>query len=1000
MIPLSFAQRRLWFIDQLEGPSSTYNIPVQLRLQSDIDAGALNAALRDVIDRHEVLRTVFAAVDGEPYQRILDLTELDWELVVADVTPAELDGAVAEAKEYAFDLSSEAPIRAWLFSMAPDDHVLLVVVHHIAGDGWSMGPLSRDVTTAYEARRVGQAPGWEPLPVQYADYALWQRELLGDEADPDSLISRQVVYWRQALADVPEELALPFDRPRPAVAGYRGHSVPLEVPADVHARMAELARAEGATVFMVMQAALAVLLSRLGAGTDIPIGAAVAGRTDVALDDLVGFFVNTLVLRTDLSGDPTFREVLGRVKDTDWEAFAHQDVPFEKLVEELAPTRSLSRHPLFQVMLTMEDNGRQVRVSSGLPAVGAPTDAAAKVDLEVSASEFFDADGAPAGLRGDLIAAADLFDVGSAEVLVARWGRVLEAVTADPWLRVSGVEVLDAGERRRVLVEWNGSVGVGSGLVGETVVELFEGQVVRSPGAVAVVCGDVQLSYGELDGRANRLARLLVGCGVGPGSVVAVCMERGVEMVVALLGVLKAGGAYVPVDPGYPVERLGWVLGDVRPVVVLASSAGAAGAAGAAGTVGGVGAGVGGVVGGPEVVVVDGPEVVGVLAGLESGVLGWGERLAPLVGGCAAYVMYTSGSTGRPKGVVVEHRSVVNLLGWAVAEFGGDFGRVLWSTSLSFDVSVFEVFGPLVSGGCVEVVEDLLVLAGGERGGWGGVSLVSGVPSVFAQLVAGASVGGSERGLGEGLERGLGEGSEGGLGVGVGPGVVVLAGEALTVDGVAGVRGWLPGVRVVNVYGPTEATVYSTVWCVGAGVGGGSVPIGRPISQVGVFVLDGHLQPVPVGVAGELYISGAGLARGYWGRAGLTAERFVACPFGGVGERMYRTGDLARWGGDGQVVYLGRVDEQVKVRGFRVELGEVQTAVVAHSRVAQAVVVAREDVPGDKRLVAYVVPSSDTDTDTDTGAGVRRSVSARLHGAVGGGGAGGVAVDRERQAGP
>ncbi|WP_431041734.1 amino acid adenylation domain-containing protein [Streptomyces sp. P1-3] len=922
MFPLSFAQRRLWFIEQLEGPSATYNIPVVLPLSGHVDRVALNAALRDVIGRHEVLRTVFPTADGEPYQRILKFDDLDWELSYAEVAPQDLAAATRDAVARPFDLSSDVPIRAGLFATGPDAHVLVVVVHHIASDGWSTRPLARDLSMAYAARCEGRAPEFEPLPVQYADYALWQRELLGDVNDPDSVVSRQMAFWQEQLAGAPDELELPFDRPRPAVAGFRGHTVPLSVPAEVHAQLAEIARASDATMFMVVQAALATLLSRLGAGTDVPIGAAVAGRTDVALDDLVGFFVNTLVLRTDLSGDPTFTELLARVRETGWNAFAHQDVPFERLVEELAPTRSLSRHPLFQVMLTMQNNADAALDLQGVQA-GAAVDGieaeslagglAAKFDLEASVAEAFDAEGRPAGLRGELVASADLFDASTAERLVERLGQVLATVATDPGTRLSAVDVLDADERRRVLTEWNDTaVEVASA----TVPELFEAQVTRTPDAVAVVADGTEVSYAELDARANQLARHLIGLGVGPESRVAVVLERGVAAITSLLGVVKAGGAYVPVDPSYPAERVAFMLEDAQPVAVIASAATAGVLPSSA----------------SQIVLLDAPETVAALDGLAVEAPAQDERVAALTPSHPAYVIYTSGSTGRPKGVVVEHRSVASLLAWAGAEFGGaDFERVLLSTSFTFDVSVFELFGPLVTGGSVELVPDLLALADAERGPWQ-VSLVSGVPSAFVRI--------------------LGRGAE------VRPRTVVLAGEALTADAVAGIRRELPGARVANIYGPTEATVYTTA-CFTDGEAQGAVPIGRPVSNARVYVLDGHLSPVAPGVAGELYIAGMGLARGYLHRSALTAERFVADPFGAAGERLYRTGDLVRWNADGQLEYLGRADEQVKVRGFRIELGEVQAAVAAHPQVAQAVVVTREDVPGDKRLVAYVVPAGD-----------------------------------------
>jgi amino acid adenylation domain-containing protein len=944
-IPLSFAQQRLWFLGQLDGPSATYNVPVALRLRGSLDPEVLRAALDDVAGRHEVLRTVIEVVDGEPRQRVLN--EAGPLLTVVDATgldAAQLSARVAEAAGYAFDLSAEAPLRAWLLQTGSAEWVLVLVVHHLAADGWSMGPLARDLSLAYAARRGNTVPQWDALPVQYADYALWQRRHLGSAEDPGSVLARQLRYWQQALSGAPEELPLSADRTRPAVASNRGGRVNLPIGAELHARIADVARAEGVTVFMVLQAVLAVLLSRLGAGTDIPIGTPVAGRMDEALEDLVGFFVNTLVLRTDVSGDPAFTELLGRVREVALAAYAHQDVPFERLVEDLAPTRFLARHPVFQVMLAVHN---QSRASADLPSVSLPGVAAAampvggipaKFDLELDFEETFDADGRPAGLAGQLTYAADLFDHASVEAIGQRFVRVLTQTLTEPETPVSRVEVLSEAERHRILVSWNATAeAVPSDVVpAATVPELFEAQVAATPDAVAVVCGDARLTYAQLSTRANRLARLLVGCGVGPEILVGVFMERSADLLVAIIAVLKAGGVFVPVDPEYPAERIAYLLGDTAPLCVVTTQAVRSRLP----------------EGSVDLVVLDDPDTVGALAGFADS-----DTRGPLLPEHPAYVIYTSGSTGRPNGVVVAHHSLVNFFRQYRIWLGSSEKprrRVAMTHAFSFDAA-WDGFMWMLLGHELHVVSDevrrdpeaLVLQVRQER-----LDVVDSTPSHLQQLVAAGL-------LDDGHHR---------------PRLVVSGGESLG-EGLWERIRQEEGMEGYNTYGPTECTV-DTLWQ--AMSDGKSPLVGRPIANTRVFVLDAGLCPVPPGVAGELYVAGAGLARGYLGRAGLTAGRFVACPFGGPGERMYRTGDVVRWTVDGALEYAGRADDQVKVRGFRIELGEVEAALAAHPSVSQAIVTVREDTPGDQRLVGYVVPAADAANDALDVTEIRAFLQERL----------------------
>ncbi|MFF8771916.1 amino acid adenylation domain-containing protein [Kitasatospora sp. NPDC015120] len=901
-LPLSFAQQRLWLIDRMEGPGALYNMPLALRLTGELDRAALTAALGDLAARHESLRTVIAEHDGEPYQRILADAAIAVELL--DCAAESVDAEVDRAARRPFDLAAEPPVRATLLRVAEDEHVLVVALHHIAGDGWSMGPLLRDLAEAYTLRLGGERPAFEPLAVQYADYALWQRGLLGDEADPQSLIARQLAYWRETLADLPEEIALPADRPRGARADHRGGRVALPVDAELHRALVALSREHRVTLFMTLQAALAALLTRLGAGTDVPIGSVVAGRSDEALDDLVGFFVNTLVLRTDTSGDPTFADLLGRVRETGLGAYAHQDVPFERLVEELNPARSLARHPLFQVALVLQSAGEGVLELPGLAVEALPSDTGvAKFDLNVTLEEFFGPDGAPAGLDCALDYATDLFDRPTAESIAARFGRLLAAVVADPDRPIGRADLLGEGERAALLAP---AVPLPADV--PLLPAAFAAQAARTPDATALVFGATRLSYAELDARANRLANGLVAAGIGPECVVALALPRSAQTLVAQLAVLKAGAAFLPLDAEYPRERTAHMLADSAPALVLTAD------------------------GWPLPEVLDGLTVLPADAGA------WADRPAEapplrLDPAHAAYVIYTSGSTGRPKGVVVTHGSIAALLAHHRAETFAGPGRahgrlsVALTASLCFDASWDSLLW-MIAGHELHLVGDdlrrdaaaLVRYVHGES-----VGVVNVTPSYAEQLLA------------EGLLDGE-----------AAPRLLLLGGEAVGQDLWDRLRA-APRTEARNLYGPTEATVDTLTQPFAATE---RPSLGRAVLGTRAYVLDEHLAPVPPGVPGELYLSGRSLARGYLGRPALTAERFVADPFT-PGARMYRTGDLVRRTRDGGLDHLGRTDHQVKIRGFRIEPGEIEQVLARHESVQQAVVTLHEGADGDRRLVAH-----------------------------------------------
>ncbi|MGP3972347.1 amino acid adenylation domain-containing protein, partial [Streptomyces sp. 6N223] len=932
-LPLSFAQRRLWFLHQLEGPSATYNIPFAVRLTGQLDHQALDAALNDVITRHETLRTVFPDTGDGPCQHILDAQHLPSPLRTRRIEEKDLRQAVDAVAGHAFDLATEIPVRAWLFSLSAAESVLVLVVHHIAGDGWSVGPLARDLAAAYAARCAGGEPVWEPLPVQYADYTLWQRELLGEEQDPESRFSRQYAYWAEQLADLPEQVTLPADRPRPAALSHHGRVDAFDFDADLHRAIFDLARSTGTTVHMVLHAALAALLTRLGAGTDIPIGTGVAGRTDDDLSELVGFFVNILVLRTDTSGNPTFSELLAQERETSLAAYAHQDIPFEALVERLNPQRSTAHHALFQIALVLQNSERSSFDLPGLTARPQTVDPGiSRYDLFLSVEERHDAANAPCGLTIQAEYATDLFEPQTIQRAVARWERLLRALVSDPEQRIGEVGLISDEEQQWLLAQT--ATTAPPALPPATLPGLFEDRAREHPDAPAVTDDRHTWSYGELNARANRVAHWLIGLGIGPERVVGVAMPRCAEQVAVVLGIVKAGAAYLPIDPDYPTERISYLVTDCRPALVFTTD-------GMAERL-------------PErlparVVVTDAPEFAAVWEHGVSADPTDADRVARLDPAHVAYVIYTSGSTGRPKGVAVSHAGVAGLRAVHADGLGAGLGaRVVQFASASFDAAVWELIMALTTGGALilprqrRLVGEELVAVLADRE----VSHATLPPSVLATLPPDAPQ------TLAGLR------------------VVVVAGEACPPDLVAA---WAPGRRFVNAYGPTETTVCASISA--PLTSGGHAPIGGPVPGTRLHVLDEHLNPVPPGVPGELYVAGPALARGYLHRPGLTAARFVADPFGVPGSRMYRTGDVVRWGVGGQLEYLGRADDQVKIRGFRIEPGEVRAALTAHPDIAQAVVTTQQAGNADQRLIAYVVPAA---RDDFSAARVRAALEERL----------------------
>ncbi|HYC91742.1 MAG TPA: amino acid adenylation domain-containing protein [Thermoanaerobaculia bacterium] len=921
-MPLSFAQERLWFIDRMLPGSAMYNVPLAYRLRGELDRAALEASLNEIVRRHESLRTSFPPTDdGQPRQRIHDFEPRALELIEVD-SEQTAERLAQEDADSSFDLFHGPLFRTKLLRLGEQDHVLVMTFHHIVADGWSLGVFFGELTELYETFRRGETPRTEEPPIQYADFAVWQRQWLSGEE-----LERQLAFWKEALRDLPAVLNLPTDRPRPAVQQFVGDHITFALPVQLSRDLEELSRKEGATLFLTLLASFHALLGRYTGQQRIAVGTPVAGRNRVEIESLIGMFVNTLVLCGDLEGDPSFRELLGRVRAMTMDAFAHQDLPFEKLVEELRPERDLSHAPLFQAMFVLQNAsvGPLTFGDVSLSPVVLRRDTA-KFDLTVSAAQTEE------GLIGEIEYNSVLFDRATVERMFRHWQVLLEAVVRAPETRVSRVPLLAAEERAHTIAALNDPRAAFE--EGVTLADLFERQADVQPDTVALVYGSESLTYRELNRRANQLAHRLQELHAGPDVLVGIYLERRIELVVAIWAVLKAGAAYVPLDPAYPAERITAMLGDAEAPVVLTSTP----LLDRLPQHGGV------------AVCVDRLSRTHPFDPQSPLPTAWGEgtvsgTTAFCLDGTApdrgnpsrttrpenlAYVIYTSGSTGRPKGVAIEHRSTVAFAQWATASFGEELrGEALASTSVCFDVSIVEMIVPLIAGGTIVLVENVLDLDT-VRGR--NLTIMSTVPSAVGELL---KIGGLPPTLR----------------------VLNLGGEALKRSVVDAVHERHPHVRVFNCYGPTEDTTYTTVTLAERGETGAPA-IGRPISNSTAFVLDQNLEPVPLGIPGELYLGGEGLARGYWNRPDLTAERFVPSPFGD-GERLYRVGDLVRHRKNGQLEYLGRLDHQVKVRGFRIELGEIESVLSAHPAVAQVVVVAHEDAQLGTRLVCYYEPKKD-----------------------------------------
>ncbi|HYR85173.1 MAG TPA: amino acid adenylation domain-containing protein, partial [Terriglobia bacterium] len=894
IFPQTFAQQRVWFMEQLEPNTPTYNIPTALTFTGKLDVQALEESLNDLIERHETLRTKFGVQDDrlvqiiEPKLRVsVELSNL--EALPVDERQPQARRLMDEEAQRPFNLSLGPLVRATVFRLSGQEHILLFNMHHIIADAWSMGVLIGEWAALYAARCEGQPSQLAPLSIQYGDFAKWQTDWL-----QSGVLEQLTSYWQEYLKGAPPLIELPTDRPRSAAQSSRGATLLFHVTRDISDLLAKLGREDGVTLFMMLLASFKAMLYRYSGHADIVVGTPMSNRHHEELEALVGFFANTLVLRTDLSGDPTFRELVRRVRESSLGAYAHQDLPFERLVEQLGVDRRGGRMPIFQTMFMLCNVPTPKIDLPGLTLSYLPINSrTSKFDL------FLHIEDDAYGLNGSFEYSTDLFDEQTVLRMIDHYKLLLEAAAKNPDARISDLPMLTAAENEFLLDRANSTAQAIEALPVHT---MFERQAVLSAKAIAVVDQTGELSYAELNARANQLAHYLCGLGIGPESKVGLCIDRSVDAIVAVLGILKAGAGYVPMDPAYPADRLSFMLDDAGIAVLLTKQELADRL--------------------PQ------HQVRTVLVDLEWPVIGACSPESPDVSVDAqnlAYVIYTSGSTGRPKGVMIEHRSCAAFIQWAHTVFSAEeLEQVFASTSLSFDLSVFELFAPLTRGGKVVVGANALDLTP-ERD----VTLINTVPSVLSELVRSNLIP-------DGVK------------------TINLAGEALPLSLVRSIRQKAPDLRILNLYGPTEDTTYSTFYEVPPDPDRAPL-IGRPIANSQVYILDEEHQPVPPGATGEILLGGMGLARGYLGRPELTAERFVPNPFGGQrGSRLYKTGDRGRMLADGSIEYLGRRDYQVKVRGYRIELGEIEEVLDEQAGVRRAVVSAREDSPGDKRLVAYI----------------------------------------------